>query len=49
MPHVERDHIVETTTESRAGVTGQGLRGMLVWGTVGVVVLFAVIFLYFFA
>jgi hypothetical protein len=49
MPHVEDDHIVETKTEARAGVTGQGVRGMLLWGTVGVVVLFVIVFLIFFA
>jgi hypothetical protein len=49
MPHVERDHIVETPTEARAGVTGQGVRGMLLWGTVGVIALFVIVFLIFFA
>ncbi len=49
MPHVENDHIVETKTEARAGVTGQGVRGVLLWGTVGVVVLFVIVFLVFFA
>jgi hypothetical protein len=49
MPHVEDDHIVETPTEARAGVTGQGVRGMLVWGTAGVIVLFVIVFLFFFA
>ncbi len=49
MPHKEDNHIVETTTEARAGVTGQGARYVLVFSTVGVIVLFAIVYLYFFA
>jgi hypothetical protein len=49
MPHVENDHIVETKTEARAGVTGQGVRGMVIGGITAVVVLFVIVFLVFFA
>jgi hypothetical protein len=48
MPHVENDRIVETATEARAGVTGQGVRYVLAFGTVGVIVLFTIVYLYFF-
>jgi hypothetical protein len=40
MPHREGDHIVETTTEARAGVTGHNARYVLVWSTLGVILLF---------
>jgi hypothetical protein len=49
MPHVEDDRIVETKTEARAGVTGHGVRGMLIGGVTAVVVLFVIVFLIFFA
>src|ERR1700675_1206266 len=41
MPHVENDHIVESTTEARAGVTGHNVRYVLVISTLAVIVLFA--------
>jgi hypothetical protein len=44
-----RGKIVETTTQARAGVTGQGGRIVLVVSTLGVIVLFACIYFYFFA
>jgi hypothetical protein len=33
MPHVENGHIVETTDEARAGVTGHNVRYVLLIGT----------------
>jgi hypothetical protein len=42
MPHVENDRIVESTTEARAGVTGQNVNYVLLISTVAVIVLFAV-------
>lgn len=48
MPQVENNHIVETPTEARAGATGHGVRYVLGFGTVGVAVLFVIIYWYFF-
>ena len=48
MARVEDQHIVESTTEARAGVTGHNVRYVLVFGTVGVAVLFAALLIYFF-
>ena len=45
MPHVENDRIVESTTEARAGVTGQNGNYVLLISTVAVIVLFAVAYL----
>ena len=42
MPHMENDRIVESTTEARAGVTGQNVRYVLLIGTLAVIVLFAI-------
>jgi hypothetical protein len=42
MPHVEKNRIVETTTEARAAVTGHNVRYVLVIGTLAVIVLFAI-------
>jgi hypothetical protein len=44
----EDGRIVETTTEARAAVTGQGARYVLIFGTGGVIALFAAIYLYYF-
>jgi hypothetical protein len=33
MPHVENDRIVESTTEARAGVTGQTVKNIVLIGT----------------
>ena len=38
----------ESTVEARGGVTGHGVRYVLVWGTLGVVVAFALVYLIFF-
>jgi hypothetical protein len=45
MPHVEKDRIVESTTEARAGVTGQNVNYVLLISTAAVIVLFAVAYL----
>jgi hypothetical protein len=45
MPSVENDHVVESTTEARAAVTGHNVRYVLVFGTLGVIVLFAIAYL----
>ena len=44
----ENGRIVESATEARAAVTGQGVRYVLLFGTVGVIALFAVVYLYYF-
>jgi hypothetical protein len=49
MPARENDHIVETPNEARAGVTGHNVRYVLFAGTIGVAVLFAIVFMYFFS
>lgn len=40
--------VVRTTTQAREGVTGHGVRYVLMIGTAAVVVLFAAIWLYYF-
>jgi len=52
MPEYEKTNggkIVETKTEARAGVTHQGGSIVLVISTAAVIVLFAVVYVYFFA
>jgi hypothetical protein len=48
MPHQENGRTVESRTEARAAVTRTGLSTMLVVSTVGVIVLFAIIYFAFF-
>lgn len=48
MAKVENGHIVETATEARAGATGHNVRYVLALSTIGVAVLFAVVYLFFF-
>ncbi len=48
MPEVENGRIVETPTEARAATTGQGLRYVLAFSTIGGAVVFLAVFLYFF-
>jgi hypothetical protein len=43
------NRIVESTTEARAGETGHNVRIVLVASTLGVAVLFAAVYLYYFA
>ena len=45
MPRVEDNHIVESTIEARAAVTGHNVRYVLVISTLAVIVLFAVAYL----
>jgi hypothetical protein len=49
MARVERGHIVETATEARGGVPGKPVLYMLIAGTTGVIVLFAVVYLVLFS
>jgi hypothetical protein len=49
MPQREQGRIVETRTEARAGVTGHGVRWVLLFGTAAIVVIFAALWLYYFA
>lgn len=49
MAKVEDGRIVESATEARAGATGHNVRYVLTFGILGVAVLFAIIYLYFFA
>ena len=41
MPHTENDHVVQSTAEARAAVTGHNVRYVLLIGTLAVIVLFA--------
>ena len=45
MPRVEDNHIVESTTEARAAVTGHNVRYVLVISTLAVIVVFAIAYL----
>jgi hypothetical protein len=49
MPQTQNDRTVLTATEARAAVTGHNVRYVLVFGTMAVIVLFAIVFLYYFA
>lgn len=49
MPEVEDDHIVAAPEEARAGTTGHNVRYVLAASTLGVAILFAGIFLFYFA
>lgn len=49
MPEREGDRIVETPTEARAGVTGQGGRYVLAIGTIVAALFMLGVHLYFFA
>jgi len=44
MPRVENDRIVESTNEARAAVTGHNVRYVLIFGTLAVIVLFAIVY-----
>ena len=46
---IEGDHVVETTTEARGAVSGQQVRYVLAFGTVGCAILFVAVYLYFFS
>ncbi len=47
-PSKQRGAVEESTVEARSGVTGHGVRYVLAWGTLGVIVAFVVIYLFFF-
>jgi len=49
MPEVRGNRIVENKTEARQGVTGHNVRYVLVAGTLGVIVLFAIVYMAFFS
>ena len=46
---MQRNQIVESTTEARAGETGHNVRIVLAASTLGVAALFVVVYLFFFA
>ena len=48
MARVENGHIVESTTEARAGVTGHNVRWVLFISTFAVAAIFAGLLAYFF-
>ena len=48
MPTYENHRVVESATEARAGATGHNVRYVLGLSTVGVIALFAAIYLYYF-
>ncbi len=48
MAKLEDGHIVQSATEARAGETGHNVRYVLAFGTIGVAVLFAVVYVFFF-
>ena len=48
MPTYQHNRVVETATESRAGETGHHVRYVLSAGVVGVIALFAIVYLYYF-
>ena len=45
MPHIEDEQIVESTNEARAAVSGHNVRYVLLFSTLAVIVLFAVVYL----
>ena len=49
MLHVESNHVVESTTEARAGATGHNVRYVLAFGTLAVIGLFGVVMLWMMA
>jgi hypothetical protein len=49
MPHVENGHITETATEARGAVRGLPVLYVLIYSTIGVIALFSVVYMYFFA
>jgi hypothetical protein len=48
MPERHGDQIIETTTEARAARSGTGTRWVLLIGTTAVVIIFALLWLYYF-
>jgi hypothetical protein len=48
MPERHGDKVIESTTEARAAVSGTGTRWVLMIGTLAVVVIFVLLWLYYF-
>jgi hypothetical protein len=48
MPSTSGDHVVESTTEARQGVTGHNVRYVLVFGTLAAVIGMVVVYFMFF-
>lgn len=48
MAERQNDRIIESTDEARAGTTGHNVRTVLTLSLVGVVALFALVYVYFF-
>jgi hypothetical protein len=48
MPTTSGDHVVESTTEARQGVTGHGVRYVLIISVAAAVCAMAIVFLIFF-
>ena len=48
MPERHGDQVVETTTEARAAKAGVGVNWVLVISTLAVVIIFALLWLYYF-
>jgi hypothetical protein len=44
MPRVENDQVVESSTDARGAVTGHNVRYVLLFSTIAVVVLFAIVY-----
>jgi hypothetical protein len=44
MPGIENDHVVESSTEARAAVTGHNVRYVLVFSTFAAIFLFALVY-----
>ncbi len=49
MPHMEDNQVVETPTEARAGETGHNVRYVLAVSTVSLALIFAGVYLWYFA
>lgn len=49
MPEIQHGRVVETATEARAGIAGHRVRFVLVFGALGVIGLFGLVYLYSFA
>jgi hypothetical protein len=47
-PDTGETPVVRTTTQAREGVTGHGVRYVLLIGTVAVIIAFAAVWLYYF-
>jgi len=48
MPEVQGNRMVESKTEARQGVTGHNVRYVLGFGVAAVIVLFAIVYIFYF-